>query len=79
MHVLGGAFLAAFFYNFIPKVKGNGQLSFLLLLAVAIAWEVVEYALGIQAYGGDVKRFMLDSLQDITGAALAGICVLWRK
>lgn len=76
MHVLGGGFLTALFYNFIPYLRGNKQLSFFALLIFAILWEVVEYYNGFYM---DEKRFIVDSLQDIIGAGLASIFVVWRK
>lgn len=53
-------------------------LAILLVVALALLWEVFEYTQGLSAYGGDKKRFYLDAMGDIGGAAIIAILVALR-
>lgn len=52
------------------------QLTFLLVLGMALGWEIIELLTGLEAYSG-VKHFVLNSYKDM-GMALLGsfLCVL---
>ena len=78
-HILGGGLLAKFcewaYWHKIRKYDSR-QLAVLTVLAIAIAWEVLEYSLGIQAYNNDFKRFLLDAFGDIMGAFIMAVIVV---
>ena len=78
-HMLGGGILAKFFeWVYWHKIRkyDSRQMAVLTVLFVAIAWEVLEYSLGIQAYGNDFKRFALDAFGDIMGAFIMAVIVV---
>ncbi len=52
------------------------QLTFLLVLGVAVLWEIGEALLGLSAYSG-FKHFLLNSYKDL-GMALVGslVCII---
>ena len=78
-HILGGGILAKLFMAFFGRIAKKYDRRHLAVIAVflfAVAWEIFEYTFfGLGAYGGDLKRFIIDALQDIAGAVIMAIVV----
>lgn len=71
-HILGGGILTK-----IALIWFSAQVSILVVLGVAILWEVFEFITDdVEKIYGSKKRFYLDSLQDIGGAFLMSIVVV---
>ena len=78
-HILGGGILAKIFeLVYCHKIRkyDSRQMAVLTVLAIAIAWEVLEYSMGINAYGNNFKRFVLDAFGDIMGAFIMAVIVV---
>jgi len=78
-HILGGGFLAKVFmwlFGKIQKKYDRKHLAILVVLFIAVGWEVLEYSMGIQNYGNDMKRFLIDAIQDIAGAVIMALIVV---
>jgi len=73
-HILGGAILAKVLLFFFHM---QGQLTFEIVLSVAVAWEIWEFAYSdVEKIYGSVKIFILDALGDIAGATLAALIII---
>jgi len=73
MHVLGGVWIT----KLLLLIGLSAKTSLLLLIAIAIGWEVFEYFKNdVTKIYGSKKRFYLDAFQDIVGAFIAAIGVI---
>ncbi len=67
--------LAMILFMIAYRFVGYKQMAFLIVIAVAVLWEIAEYFWNIKAYK-DKKHFLLNSYKDL-GMALIGslICI----
>ena len=71
-----GAKIGLWFFRKILKRYNEKQLTVIIILILAIGWEVLEYSLGIQAYS-NFKHFFLDACGDVIGAVIMAIIVVF--
>ena len=71
-HILGGGVLTKIFL-----IWFTGQVTVLLVLAIAVLWEVFEFIKDdVNKIYGSRKRFYLDAIQDIAGAVIMGLVIV---
>lgn len=71
VHILGGGFFAKIFLT-----RYEPQQAVLLVLGVALLWEVGEFILSdVERIYGSRKRFYLDAIGDIIGALTMALVV----
>jgi hypothetical protein len=79
--MIGGIVIAKLAYRYFILGRGDAeelaqQKTMSILLAVSVAWEIIEYyAFGIGAYG-TFKLFFGDAIGDIAGAWVAGLLAI---
>ncbi|APF20385.1 hypothetical protein Calab_1465 [Caldithrix abyssi DSM 13497] len=72
-HILGGGILA----KLALAIFKNGQIAMEIVLLVAVLWEIFEYFKDdVEKIYGSKKRFFLDALGDIAGAALMAFIII---
>jgi hypothetical protein len=72
-HILAGGMLVKLFL----KLGFTDQFSFLLVVAIALLWEIYEYVSSdLIAVYGSKKAFLLDALGDIIGAVAMAVIVV---
>lgn len=73
-HIIGGGLFGIIFWRLFKR----HDRVLLLVLTLAIAWEIGEYLWGNIAVYGDIKRFLMDGFFDIIGALFGAIIAIFN-
>jgi len=69
--------LAMILYMGLYRYIDHKQLCFIIVMGVALLWEIAEYFWNLKAYK-DKRHFLLNSYKDLGMALIGSVIFIWR-